>query len=63
MNGVHIPIHEGESKEDAVNKAIAKHNEDKKESDMAKAKEQADKLNGKQSKEQRLAEMKDSLQI
>ena len=57
VNGVHIPIHEGESKEDAVNKAIAKHNEDKKESDMAKAKEQADNLNGKQSKEQKIAEL------
>lgn len=53
VNGVHIPIHEGESKEDAVNKAIAKHNEDKKESDIARAKEQSSQL----TKEQRIAEL------
>ena len=57
VNGVHVPLYEGESKEDAVNRAIAKHNEDKKESDIAKAKEQSDKLNGKQSNEQKIAEL------
>lgn len=47
VNGVHVPIHEGESKQDAINKAIAWHNEDKKSSDIAKAKEEADRLNKK----------------
>ena len=48
VNGQHVPIFEGESKNDAVNRAIAKINEDKKESDIKKNKEQADKLNNKQ---------------
>ena len=48
MNGKHIPIYEGESKEDAVNRSIAKDNEDKKQADIARNKAQADKLNNKQ---------------
>lgn len=47
INGQHVPIFEGESKQDAVNRAIAKNNEDVKEKQIAKNKEQADKLNGK----------------
>ena len=47
MNGKHIPIYEGESKADAVNRSIAKDNEDKKAEQIRKNKEQADKLNGK----------------
>lgn len=47
VNGQHIPIFKGESKQDAVNRAIANKNEDTKEKQIAKAKEQADKLNGK----------------
>ena len=47
-NGKHIPIHEGESKEDAYkryNKSVANKNEDTKQKQIAKNKEQADKLN------------------
>ena len=47
VNHQHIPIFEGESKQDAYNKAIAKYNEDTKQRQIAKNKEQADKLNGK----------------
>ena len=47
VNGQHIPILKGESKEDAYNRAVAKSNEDKKQSDIQKNKDVADKLNGK----------------
>jgi len=47
VEGQHIPIFEGQSKQDAVNSFIAKKNEDTKEKQIAKNKEQADKLNGK----------------
>lgn len=47
VNHKHIPIYDGESKQDAYNRAVAKENEEKKESDIKKNKEQADKLNGK----------------
>ena len=57
VNGKHIPLYEGESKEDAVNRAIAKHNEEVKEKQIAKNKEQSDELSGKTSKEQKLAEL------
>ena len=40
INGQHVPIYEGESKQDAYNRSVAKYNEDKKESDIAKQKEQ-----------------------
>ena len=45
--GKHIPIFEGESKQDALNRAIAKENEEKKQQQISQNKEQADKLNGK----------------
>lgn len=44
MNGKHIPIFEGESKEDAINRAIAKSNEDKKNSDIQNRKKETDKF-------------------
>lgn len=44
-NGKHIPIYEGESKDDALNRSIALQNEDKKQADIKKNKEQAEKLN------------------
>ena len=47
MNGKHIPIFEGESKQDAVNRSIAKDNEDKKQADIERNKKEADILNGK----------------
>lgn len=47
MNGKHIPIFEGESKQDAINRSVADVNEDKRAVDMAKNKQVADKLNGK----------------
>lgn len=53
INGVHVPIYEGESKQDAVKRAIgkaqdnAKANEDQKAKDIAKNKAEKDKLNGK----------------
>ena len=46
VNGRHIPIFEGESKDQAVNRYIAKTNEEKKQKDIARNKAQADKLNG-----------------
>lgn len=45
VNGQHIPIYEGESKEDAVNRAIKNKDEDDKEKQIAKNKKQADTLN------------------
>ena len=50
IKGNHIPIYEGESKQDAVNRYTAKSNEDKKQTDIAKNKQEADRLNGKQIK-------------
>jgi len=47
VNGKHIPIFEGESKDDAYNRYVAKTNEDTKEKQIAKHKEEADRLNGK----------------
>lgn len=47
VNGRHIPIYEGESKQDAYNKAVAKMNEDKKKADIERNKKESDKLNGK----------------
>ena len=48
VNGVHRPIYEGESKEDAYNREVATLNEKTKQSQIAKNKEQADKLNNKE---------------
>lgn len=47
VNGRHIPVFSGESKEDAFNRSMAKDAEDKKQREIAKNKEVADKLNGK----------------
>ena len=47
VNGKHVPIFEGESKQDAYNRAIAKENESKKSEDIKRNKAQADRLNGK----------------
>ena len=45
-NHKHIPIFEGESKQDAYNRSVKENEkEDKRERDIAKAKEEADKLN------------------
>lgn len=44
VNHKHVPIYDGESKQDAVNRAIAKSNEDKKQSDIAKNQRQVDKV-------------------
>jgi len=45
MNGKHVPIYEGESKQDAVNRSIVNDNEDKKSAQISKNKAQADNLN------------------
>ena len=50
VNGAKVPLFKGESKEDAINRHIAKENETKKANDIAKNKEQADKLNEKDKK-------------
>ena len=47
VNGKHVPIYEGESKEQAYNRSIAKANEDKRQSDIAKAQVERDRLNKK----------------
>ena len=47
VNGKHVPVYDGESEQDAFNRAVAKSNSDKREKDIARNKEQADKLNGK----------------
>lgn len=58
INGVHVPIYEGESKEDAVKRSISKAkenvkaNEDQKEKDIARNKAERDKLNEKSKYEQ-----------
>ena len=47
VNGRHIMIGSGESREEAINRSIANKNADKKNEQIAKNKEQADRLNGK----------------
>ena len=47
VNGQHIPLGAGESKEEAINRAIAKRNSETKSSQIAKHKAEADKRNGK----------------
>ena len=42
VNGVHIPIFKGESKKDAINRFVAKKNDDIKQKQIAKNKEEAD---------------------
>lgn len=43
INGARVPIFKGESKQDAVNRHIAKSNEDKKQSDIARNQKEAQK--------------------
>lgn len=50
VNGKHVPIYEGESKQDAINRSIAKKNEDTKARQIAENKKQADKLNESEKK-------------
>lgn len=45
--GKHVPIFEGESKQDAINRSIAKDSEDKKAKQIAQNKAQADQASGK----------------
>lgn len=45
LNGQHIPIYENESKDDAVNRSIAKMNEEKKQSDIVNAQKERNRLN------------------
>ena len=47
VNGKHVPLREGESKKDAINKYIAKDNEDIKEKQIAQRQKEADERNGK----------------
>ena len=47
INHNHIPIYEGESRQDAYNRSIALMNENKKNTDIERNKQEADKLNGK----------------
>ena len=45
INGAHVPIYEGDSKQDVLNRAITKHNEDVKNKQIAHNSEQAKQLN------------------
>ena len=45
VNHKHIPIYEGESKQDAVNRAVAKDNEEKKQKDIEKRNREIERLN------------------
>lgn len=47
VNGRHILLQDGESPKDAINRSIAEKNEDIKEQQIARAKKEADRLNGK----------------
>lgn len=47
VNGVHVPIFDGESKQDAINRSIAENNAATKEKQIAENKRQSDKMNGK----------------
>lgn len=47
MHGNHIPIYDGDSEQDAINRFIAKKNEQTKHAQIHKNKKMADKLNGK----------------
>lgn len=59
VNGARVPIFAGESSQDAVNRHIAHQNANKQESDIVKAKEEADKLNNKKSLEQKILQALD----
>ena len=45
IDGNHVPIYEGESKQDAFNRSVALMNENKKKADIERNKQEADKLN------------------
>ena len=48
VNGVHVPLKDGESKDDAVKRSLeVRKEEEAKEKQIAKQKEEADKLNDK----------------
>ena len=53
VNGKHIPLREGESKKDAINRAVAKDNEDIKEKQIAQREKEIKERNGKSSKFER----------
>ena len=46
VNHKHVPIYEGESKQDAINRSIAKDNESKRQSDIKRNKDEADDRKG-----------------
>ena len=52
VNGRHIMLGGGESVQDAINRSIAKKNEELKEKQIKQNKDQADKLNGKPAEKQ-----------
>ena len=52
VNGQHIPIFEGESKSQAVNRYIAEKNEETKSKQISENKKQADNLNKKENKKE-----------
>lgn len=54
INGVHVFIREGETPTDALNRTVAKANEDTKNSQIAKNQAQATALNGKQAMEAKI---------
>lgn len=51
VNGVHVPLYEGESKADAVRRSIVEKEEKQKDSQIKKAKDTADKLNAEKKTE------------
>ena len=59
VNGRHVPIYEGESSNDAYNRAIAKLNEDTKERQISQAMQQANALNKNQGLVEALKKMKE----
>ena len=54
MNGSHVPIYAGDSQADIYNRSVARHNSDTKEKQIARNKEQADKLNSEKNPPRRL---------
>lgn len=54
VNGKHIPIFEGQTKDEVKNKVIAKANEEKKKKDIENSKKQAEKADVKKSTKEKL---------
>lgn len=54
MHGTHVPIYAGDTKDDIYNRSVANRNADTKEKQIAKNKEQADKLNSEKNPPRRL---------